>query len=115
VSTGETSAQGLGIKVKPFIIAITITVSLQIAISVSIVGIIGFVGLVSPHIARRFLGQENRYVLPGSMMVAAAFLILADFLSHYFTYPVRFPIGTVTALFGAPFFLWIIHRRRGND
>jgi iron complex transport system permease protein len=115
VSTGETSARGLGIKVKPFVILVAVTVSLQIAVAVSIVGIIGFVGLVSPHSARRFLGQENRYVIPGSMMIAAAFLILADFLSHYFTYPVRFPIGTVTALFGAPFFLWIIYRRRGND
>jgi iron complex transport system permease protein len=117
VSMGETDARSLGIPVKNFILILCLIVCVQTAVSVSVVGIIGFIGLVSPHIARHFLGdKKTKYVLLGSALTAASLLILADFLSHYFTYPVRYPIGAVTALFGAPFFIWIIHKRSaGHD
>jgi len=108
---GETDAKSLGIPVEKLILVLSILVCLQTAVSVSIVGIIGFIGLVSPHIARSFLGQKNKSVLLGSTLIASSLLMLADFLSHIFTYPTRFPIGAVTAIFGAPFFLWIIHTR----
>jgi iron complex transport system permease protein len=111
LSMGETSARSLGISVKKYMLLLCLVVCFQTAISVSIVGIIGFIGLVSPHIARRFLGEKTKYILLGSTLIASSLLISADFLSHYFTYPVRFPIGAVTALFGAPFFIWIINKR----
>jgi iron complex transport system permease protein len=112
VSVGESDARALGIPVEKFILILCLIVCVQTAVSVSVVGIIGFIGLVSPHIARHFLGDEKtKYILLGSALTAASLLILADFISHYFTYPVRYPIGAVTALFGAPFFIWIIHKR----
>jgi iron complex transport system permease protein len=111
LSMGETAARSLGISVEKYILLLCFVVCAQTAVSVSIVGIIGFIGLVSPHIARRFLGEKAKYILLGSALTASSLLISADFLSHYFTYPVRFPIGAVTALFGAPFFIWIITKR----
>jgi iron complex transport system permease protein len=115
LSMDETTALTLGIPVGHFMLLLSLIVIMQVSVSVSIVGIIGFIGLVAPHIARYFLCQQNKYVLWGSSLIASSLLILADFVSHYFTYPVRFPIGSVTALFGAPFFLWIIHKRQLND
>jgi iron complex transport system permease protein len=115
ISVGKNDARSLGISVEKLQFLLFLTVSIQTAVSVSIVGIIGFVGLVAPHIARVFLKEQNKFVLLGSICIASSLLITADFLSHYFTYPVRFPIGAVTALFGAPFFLWIIHKRENTN
>jgi iron complex transport system permease protein len=111
ISMGETTARSLGVSVDKYIIFLCFVVCAQTAVSVSIVGIIGFIGLAAPHIARWFLGEKNKYILAGSALIASSLLVLADFFSHYFTYPVRFPVGTVTALFGAPFFIRIIHKR----
>jgi iron complex transport system permease protein len=111
LSMGETGARSLGVPVEKYMVFLCLAVCAQTAVSVSIVGIIGFIGLVAPHIARYFLGEKTKYILLGSALTASSLLILADFVSHYFTYPVRFPIGAVTAFFGAPFFIWIIHKR----
>jgi iron complex transport system permease protein len=115
LSMGETTARSLGISVEKHILILCLVVCVQTAVSVSVVGIIGFIGLISPHIARRFLGEKTKIILLGSALTASSLLILADFSSHYFTYPVRFPIGAVTALFGAPFFIWIINRSTANE
>jgi iron complex transport system permease protein len=116
LSMGEKDATSLGISVEKLILLLMLVISIETAVAVSIVGIIGFVGLIAPHIARHFLGEQNKYILLGAIFIASSILIFSDFLSHYFTYPVRFPIGAVTAIFGAPFFLWIINKRnRAND
>ena len=111
LSMDENTGKALGLSLEKYMVFFCFVVCAQTAISVSIVGIIGFIGLVSPHIARYFLGEKTKYVLLGSALTASSLLMLADFISHYFTWPVRFPIGAVTALLGAPFFIWIIHRR----
>jgi iron complex transport system permease protein len=116
LSMGKIDAISLGISVEKLILLLAFVVSMQTAVAVSIVGIIGFIGLVAPHITRHFLGEQSKHILLGSVFIASSLLIFADFLSHYFTYPVRFPIGAITAIFGAPFFLWIIHKRNAiND
>lgn len=114
LSMGKSDAQSLGISVEPLILTLSFVVCMQTAVSVSIVGIIGFIGLVAPHIARYFLGERSKYVILGSMCIASSLLIMADFLSRYFTYPVRFPIGAITAIFGAPFFIWIIYKKENE-
>ena len=111
LSMGQNTGKALGLSVEKYMIFLCFVVCAQTAISVSIVGIIGFIGLVAPHIARYFLREKTKFILLGSALIASSLLILADFISHYFTWPVRFPIGSVTALFGAPFFIWIIHKR----
>jgi ABC-type Fe3+-siderophore transport system permease subunit len=85
------------------------------ASAVAVSGLIGFVGLVVPHIARRFVGGSNARVLPLSLLIGGAFLVLADLVARIVLAPAELPIGVVTAFVGAPFFaalLWVGARRR---
>ncbi len=74
----------------------------------SAAGLIGFVGLVVPHILRRLAGQSYRLLLPLSLFGGAAFLVLADLVSRTLFYPAEIPIGVVTAFVGAPFFAFLL-------
>ena len=80
-------------------------------IIVANVGIIGFVGLVIPHICRLIFGQDNRIVIPTSIFVGAIFLTLADLLSRIIIYPIETPIGSITAIIGVPFFIFLLKRK----
>src|SRR5690606_22796109 len=80
---------------------------------VAVSGTIVFVGIVVPHLLRLAIGPDNRYLLPASALLGASLLLLADAVSRTVVAPADLPIGIVTALVGAPFFLWILLRRRG--
>ncbi len=111
-SLGEEEAAYLGIEVerdKIFILAIG---SLLTAAAVSISGLVGFVGLVIPHAVRLTLGPDHRVLLPVSALAGAAFLVIADLLARTLMAPVEIPVGVITALIGAPFFLYLLRRSR---
>ena len=80
------------------------------AVAVSFVGIISFVGLVAPHIMRRFTGNDYRFLVPGSAVAGALLLILADTFGRSVVAPVILPIGALTAFLGAPMFLFLLFR-----
>ena len=81
--------------------------------AVAVSGIIGFIGIVIPHILRLTIGPDHRYLIIGSALLGASILILADTFSRFIVAPAELPIGIVTSLLGAPFFLWILLRQRG--
>jgi iron complex transport system permease protein len=89
--------------------------SLVVAAAVAFVGAIGFVGLVMPHIFRLLLGPDNRIILPLSAFGGAAFILLCDYISHLGSshYGVM-PIGIITAFVGAPFFIYLLSRKRSE-
>ena len=110
---GDSHAMDLGINLrKTRLMVLTITTTLT-AVSVAFVGSIGFVGLVIPHIFRLLLGPDNRLLVPISAFGGATFLLLCDFLSRSLAsvYGVL-PIGIITALIGAPYFIYLVRRRR---
>ena len=88
------------------------TTAVMTAVMVSIVGTVGFVGLIIPHAARFLVGSGHARLLPACLVVGAIFMILADILSRVLIPQQILPIGVVTALFGAPVFAIILHRAR---
>lgn len=82
--------------------------SLIAAAAVSVSGLIGFVGLVVPHLVRLLVGPDHRYLLPGSLLLGALLMILADLAARSFFAPLELPVGAITALFGAPFFIYLL-------
>ncbi|MDH2924971.1 iron complex transport system permease protein [Nicoletella semolina] len=109
---GETRALSLGINLQALRIKTLILVAVMTATAISFVGIIGFIGLVSPHIARLLVGEDQRFFLPASMLVGAAFLSLSSVLSKIIIPGALFPVGIVTAFIGVPFFFWIVLTKR---
>ncbi|RMA98016.1 iron complex transport system permease protein [Thermoactinomyces vulgaris] len=112
---GERSAHHLGIHVEKMRIFLLIIVSLMTSAAVSVSGMIGFVGLVVPHIMRMLTGADHRYLLPLSALFGASFLIWADGLSRIMLAPRELPIGVVTAFVGAPFFAGILRRHQRSQ
>jgi len=111
-SLGEEGAAYLGIDVerdKIFVLAIG---SLLTAAAVSIGGLIGFVGLVMPHAVRLSLGPDHRLLLPASALAGALFVVVADLLARVVLAPTEIPVGIITAIVGAPFFLYLLRRSR---
>ncbi|HXG35338.1 MAG TPA: iron ABC transporter permease, partial [Dehalococcoidia bacterium] len=106
----EDQAQQLGVEVEKAKLVLLAASSLAAAAAVSISGIIGFVGLVVPHVVRLLWGPDHRQLLPMSMLVGAAFLITADLLAREINQPSEVPIGIITAFAGAPFFLYLLRR-----
>jgi iron complex transport system permease protein len=112
-SLGEEGAAYLGIEVERDKLLILALGSLLTAAAVSISGLIGFVGLVVPHAVRLSLGPDHRTLLPASALAGAAFLVIADLLAQVLLAPAIIPVGVITALIGAPFFLYLLrHTRR---
>jgi iron complex transport system permease protein len=109
---GEESAQSLGVNVPRVRLILLALSSLMTASAVSIAGAIGFVGLVVPHMLRLVIGPDHRVLLPASLIGGAAFLVLADALARSVIAPELLPVGTVTALVGGPFFLFLLWRNR---
>lgn len=87
--------------------------ALLVAAAVAISGVIGFVGLVVPHLVRMWLGADHRATLPGSVLAGALLLLVADTLARSVVAPAEMPVGLLTSLLGAPWFLWLIFRRGG--
>lgn len=112
---GDSHAKDLGVNVKNVRLEMLIASALVTAAAVAFVGVIGFVGLVIPHILRIVLGPDNRVLLPASIVGGMAFLILCDYLSRtLFTSIGTLPIGILTSLVGAPYFIYLLRRRKNE-
>ncbi len=109
----EEQAQQLGINVERLKLVLLAAATLITAAAVSFVGIIGFVGIIIPHAVRLIWGADHRFLLPLSVLTGAIFLILADLIARIVLAPTEIPIGVITALCGAPFFLYLLRRRKG--
>ncbi|MEM1271863.1 MAG: iron ABC transporter permease [Bacteroidota bacterium] len=112
MALGEAEAAHLGIhtqRVKYVVIGLA---ALTVAAGTAVSGLIGFVGLVGPHIVRLMVGPNHRYLLPLSALAGACLLLYADVLARTALAPSEIPIGIVTALIGAPFFLWLLLQRQ---
>lgn len=112
LALGEQQARLIGVdaeRVKRIIIVCT---AIMVGASVALCGVIGFLGLVVPHVARMMGGADNRYVLPASMLGGAVLLCLADTLARTIAAPAEIPIGVITALCGAPVFLFLLVRNK---
>jgi len=109
---GELQADLLGIRTNKVKMWVAIWATLAVGASVAVTGIIGFVGLLVPHIIRLFAGVQHRYVLLGSMLLGALLLTLADVISRILIAPMELPIGVVTALLGTPVFLYILIKEK---
>jgi len=107
----EEQAQQLGISVEKLKLILLAAATMVTAAAVSFVGIIGFVGIITPHTVRLVWGPDYRFLLPLSLISGALFLILADVLARTLIAPSEIPIGIITALCGAPFFLYLLRRR----
>lgn len=112
LALGEASANHLGVNVQRVKNIAIVSVAAAVGACVAVSGGIGFVGIVVPHILRLTIGPDHRYLLPCSALLGATLLLLADALSRTIVAPAELPIGIITASFGAPFFLWILLRRR---
>ncbi len=109
---GEEPAQHLGIEVETLKKIILLSASLITAAAVSVSGIIGFVGLIIPHAMRILVGPDHRILLPSSALVGGIFLVWADTLARTIIAPIELPVGIITALFGAPFFIYLLRTRK---
>lgn len=111
LAIGEETAAYLGTRVEASKRVAYATASLLTAAAVAVAGIIGFVGLVVPHVIRLAWGPDHRLLIPASALAGAIFLMLADAIARTVVAPVELPLGVVTAFVGVPFFLWLLRRR----
>jgi iron complex transport system permease protein len=110
---GEAEAFHLGVHVQRLKFAAIFLVALATGAAVATSGVIGFVGIVVPHLLRLVMGADHRPLLPASALGGAILLLLADMVARTIAAPAELPIGILTAAIGAPFFLWMLLRRRG--
>ena len=111
MALGEATAAHLGTRVERTKLVAYGLASLLAAVSVAVSGVIGFVGLVVPHVVRLLWGSSHRSALPASALLGASFLVLTDLVARLVTRPTELPIGVVTAFLGVPFFIWLLRRR----
>jgi iron complex transport system permease protein len=113
---GDEEAHYLGVDVKRTQRLLLILSALLVAAAVAVSGVIGFVGLVIPHLVRMWLGADHRWLIPGSVLAGAMLLLVADTLARTMVAPAEMPVGLLTSLLGGPWFLALIFRqRREND
>jgi ABC-type Fe3+-siderophore transport system permease subunit len=105
---GEESADHLGMDVARTKRRLFVIASVMTGLVVSVSGIIGFVGLIVPHLARLMLGADHRVLLPASALLGGIFLLAADTVARTAFLPMEIPVGVVTAMAGAPFFLYLL-------
>ncbi len=110
LSLGDETARGLGVPVEKVRFSMTAVAALLAAGAVSIAGLIGFVGLVVPHIVRLIIGTDYKYVVPGSAILGAGVLVFCDTLGRVLFSPIEIPAGIIMAFLGAPFFLYLLRR-----
>lgn len=110
---GEEMAGHLGLRVERYKLVIVLVAALLVGAAVSISGIVGFVGLVAPHLCRLTLGPRHRLLIPATALTGATFVVVADLLARLLVAPAELPLGVLTALVGGPFFLWLL-RAAGN-
>ena len=111
---GEEEAHYLGIDVRLVQRVLLLCSALLVAAVVAVSGVIGFIGLVVPHLMRMWLGSDHRAVIPGSVLAGAFLLLIADTAARTLVAPAEMPVGLLTSILGAPWFLWLIFRRGGQ-
>ncbi|MCC2930365.1 Fe(3+) dicitrate ABC transporter permease FecD [Bacillus sp. LBG-1-113] len=109
---GDETAKGLGQNMNGMRILISFIILLLSGASVAVAGPIGFVGLLVPHIVRKLIGENYKYVLPFSALFGAILLVYADVLARWIAFPYESPVGIVTAIIGTPFFLYLARKGR---
>ncbi len=115
LAAGEDIARGLGQNTARVRLLMALAVAALAGSAVAMAGSIAFIGLIVPHIARRLLGLDHRWLLPGSALLGSSFLLLADTLARVIILPEELPVGVMTAFVGAPVFIVMIRRRRGYE
>jgi iron complex transport system permease protein len=110
LNAGDETAASLGVAVRQLRLIGMVIASLVTATIISFVGIIGFVGLICPHIARRLVGEDHRFLVPSSVLVGAILLVAADTLARIIMVPNVLPVAIVTAFLGAPTFIYLLIR-----
>lgn len=114
ISLGEDTASGLGLPVKKMRTIFLVLAALLAGASVSFAGLLGFVGLIVPHIARSLVGNESKYLLPFSALAGAVFVTLCDLVSRVLFAPYEIPVGILMSFIGGPFFIFLLVKRRGK-
>lgn len=112
LASGDDTAKALGVDASKMRIICLVIVSLMTAAIVSYTGTIGFVGLVSPHVARLFIGADNRYLIPAAAFFGALLMLVSDYVGRVILAPSVLEVGVVTAFIGGPMFLYLIIRQR---
>lgn len=115
MALGDMKAQTLGLPVMAYRLLFLVVTSLVTATAVCVSGYIGFVGLVVPHIVRLLIGYDHRYLIPYSALTGAAFLVFCDTLGRVLLAPVEIRVGIMTAVIGAPYFLYLLRRLRAGE
>ncbi|PZO82497.1 MAG: iron ABC transporter [Mesorhizobium amorphae] len=110
---GEAEAFHLGLSIQRLKRVAIVVVAAGTAASVAAAGVVGFVGIVVPHLLRLAVGADHRFLLPASALLGAILILVADMAARTLAAPAELPIGILTAMLGAPFFLWLLLRRRG--
>lgn len=110
LSLGDSNARGLGLKVETTRLVLTAVATLLAASAVSVVGLLGFVGLIVPHSARLLIGSDYRLLLPASALLGAAVVTVCDTLARLMFAPIELPVGIILGALGAPFFLYLLRR-----
>lgn len=113
LAAGEETAQALGLNLRQARIIIVFGASLATASAVSVGGIIGFVGLIAPHLARKLVGASHKTMIPIAMLLGSLLLLFSDDLARTIMAPVEMPVGIFTALLGGPFFLYLLRKGQG--
>ena len=111
---GDEVAASLGIRVRNLRITAMLFSALTVAVTTAFLGIIGFIGLMAPHLARLFVGNDYRYLLISSALTGALLLLISDIIARSLIPPVILPVGIITSFAGAPLFLYLLTRRRKN-
>jgi iron complex transport system permease protein len=111
---GDERASQLGVNVEFSKNILIFSASLMTAAAVSVSGLIGFVGLIVPHLVRLVIGADHRFLIIGSALLGALFLVLADSISRTIIAPTEIPVGITTAMFGAPFFLYLLRSQKSG-
>ena len=114
ITLGEEAAMQLGVETGALQRQVFIASSLMIGAMVSVSGMIGFIGLMIPHVMRLIVGSDHRLLLPASFLAGGIFLCWADTLARILLAPAELPVGIITALFGGPFFLFLLYREGGK-
>lgn len=115
LALGEKEAGHVGVDVERLKRRLVAQVALAVGAGVAISGVVGFVGLIAPHIVRLMLGPSHRTLLPAAALFGGAFVVLADALARVLVAPAELPIGVLTALVGGPFFLWLLAGRAAKE
>lgn len=114
MNLGEEMAQGLGLSVKRMRTIFLVLAALLAGASVSFAGLLGFVGLIVPHIVRRLVGGENKKLLPLCALGGATFVTVCDMIARMAFAPYEIPVGVLMSFIGGPFFIWLLLKRKGG-